>query len=145
MRRASSPHLNERSVTLSVALHAAQVTGTSARRVTGVLRSIASIAMALALVIPAPATASPLDKISWAVARTRHEQNDQQRVREQIERMEARARADERLNGARRGGSDNRRDSRDNRRDHDQNDMSRGTPPNDGGEPRDYGSRRRER
>ncbi|WP_428851342.1 hypothetical protein [Imbroritus primus] len=64
------------------------------------------------LLLVTPAQANPFDAIPWTVTRTRHNQQDQDRVREQIERMEARARADERLSGARRGGFDDRRDDR---------------------------------
>lgn len=88
------------------------------------------------LLLPVPAHANPFDAIPWTITRTRHNQQDQDRVREQIERMEARARADERLSGARRGGfSDERRDDRrDERRGNDGGNSFR----NDSGDARGY-------
>lgn len=91
---------------------------------------------ATGLFMAGPAEASPFDAIPWTITRTRHDQQDQDRVREQIERMEARARADERLSGARRGGySDDRRDDRrDERRGNDTGNNFR----NDSGDARGY-------
>ncbi len=68
---------------------------------TAVVALLAGVTCVAGFITPRFAIAGPFDTLPWVVTQVRHEQQD--RVREQIERMEARARADERLSGARRG------------------------------------------
>ncbi|HVL09702.1 MAG TPA: hypothetical protein VM512_11170 [Burkholderiaceae bacterium] len=136
MRRALSAFLTLPSAPAAAGRRAVRRARLSTRFSVDLATGLSAVFLAAScLLMPGPVQANPFDAIPWTVTRTRHNQQDQDRVREQIERMEARARADERLSGARRGGFDDRRDDRrDERRGNDTGNNFR----NDSGDPRGY-------